>query len=413
MKRPQFIKKWRNSFVSNWFLFVLGSYFFFFPLGQLLRIQTTFSSIPIFVPDFLALLFSLSGLLLMRKMHRHVPGLLPGTGFFLIAFISLAFSLQVFSINQVATGSLYLLRFIAYFLMYPTVWILLENKLLRIRTLSLFLFFSAAGFLFSVGMQMFFASDFRSMAQYGWDPHIGRVLGSFFDPNYAGGFLVLLQLFFLSLFWEERSKSVRILMLVFLSVSYVSFFYTFSRSSYLMYLMSFLVVGVVRSWKVFLVAVAVFLLSLQIVPRGSERIAGAVERDVTAVARTNSWERGLLFTSERPFSGWGFNMTRYAHRKNGYEEIAASHGGSGIDSSFLFVLVTTGVFGLALYIFVWVEIIDNIFRWVKKSPFTVAALAGLFGLFIHSFFVNSLFYPEIMGWIFPFLGLAMYKDHKV
>ncbi|HKZ34639.1 MAG TPA: O-antigen ligase family protein [Patescibacteria group bacterium] len=412
MKQLQSIKKYGSNFVSKWLIFTLGCYFFFFPFGQLLRIQTPFSSVPFFVPDLFVLLFSLSGLLLFRKKHLKVPGLLPGMGFFLVAFVSLGFSLQVFSMNQVTIGSLYLLRFIAYFLMYPTVIILLQNGLLRTRTLSLFLFFSAVGFLFSVGIQMFFAADFRSMVQYGWDPHIGRVLGSFFDPNYAGGFLVFLQLFFLSFFWEEKKKAVRILMLILLLVSYICFFYAFSRSSYLMYLMSFLVVGLVRSWKVLLVAVTVFLLSLQIVPRSSERIVGAVERDVTSVARTNSWERGLLFVSERPILGWGFNMTRYTHQKYGYEEIAASHGGSGIDSSLLFVLVTTGVFGLALYTFVWVEVVEGVFREVKNSPFAVAALAGVIGLFLHSLFVNSLFYPEIIGWMFPFLGIVVYKERK-
>ncbi|MGA1047546.1 MAG: hypothetical protein ACO3UU_06025, partial [Minisyncoccia bacterium] len=47
-------------------------------------------------------------------------------------------------------------------------------------------------------IQLILFPDFSFMAQYGWDPHQGRLLSTWYDPNFLGGFLGLAAIIILS-----------------------------------------------------------------------------------------------------------------------------------------------------------------------------------------------------------------------
>ena len=106
-----------------------------------------------------------------------------------------------------------------------------------------------------------------------------------------------------------------------------------------------------------------------------------------------SWKNSIQIFKENPFLGIGFNLYRYKQLDYGfitYDELY-SHSSAGADSSLLFVLATTGIVGVLVYI---VSFIISFFHG------DTVAKAVLPSLFVESFFINSLFYPQIMFLMF-------------
>jgi hypothetical protein len=77
-----------------------------------------------------------------------------------------------------------------------------------------------------------------------------------------------------------------------------------------------------------------------------------------------------------------------------------SKAAAGMDSSLLFVAATTGIIGAAAYIYLLFSMIRN----GKKSRFYIASFAALL---VHSLFVNSLFYPWVMIWMWILTGAVI------
>src|SRR5258708_6905683 len=125
-------------------------------------------------------------------------------------------------------------------------------------------------------------------------------------------------------------------------------------------------------------------------------------RTTSSNARFASSQLVFLIFQKKPLFGVGFNAYRYAVKR--YKFVAVSknmvsidHGGAGTDNSFLFILATTGIVGFIAYVYVWLQIFIS-----RKSVFLFASSIALF---VDSFFINSLFYPLIMIWMWIVIAL--------
>ncbi len=76
-----------------------------------------------------------------------------------------------------------------------------------------------------------------------------------------------------------------------------------------------------------------------------------------------------------------------------------SHAAGGVDSSILFLLVTTGVVGLSAYLYLLY--MANVSDKSKKNTTQIQNLylSSVCALLMHSLFVNSLFYPWVLLWM--------------
>lgn len=235
--------------------------------------------------------------------------------------------------------------------------------------------------------QFIFLPDLRFLEAFGWDPHYYRTVSTFLDPNFLGAYLVLVLI---AVTQNIKGKS----WLIF-SLLYIILMTTFSRSSYLMFLVSFTTLSfLTHSKKLFILSTSLFLglmlgfyiyTQLVTIPHG-------VDRNASASYRLGTWQQGLTVFEKSPILGVGFNSYRYAIREYGLGNIQFlnARGSTTNDFSLLYVLATTGILGLISYLF----FIGSIFS--KKSIISTCFLAGLL---VHSIFNNSLFYPPILIWI--------------
>jgi len=138
-------------------------------------------------------------------------------------------------------------------------------------------------------------------------------------------------------------------------------------------------------------------------------------RSTSTKARIGSTENALLIFQKNPFLGVGFNTYRYAQKRyklvNSFNKWEIDHGGAGTDNSFLFILATTGIIGITSYSFLWIKTLLLAKKNLGKNNIAPVLIASSVGLFVDSFFINSLFYPFILAWMWIVIGLT--EEHDV
>lgn len=383
------------------------------PLGQLGKLPFVGNGVNIYIQDILTFVVLIVWLLhtFLSKKQIKVPFL----GFLISIFagvglISLISGSGWLSGSEFLVSGLYWLRWV----LYGSIFFVVHNQASQLKDFknTIINLLILSGIILAVAgfIQLALVPDFGHMAvTAGWDPHKNRLLSTFFDPNFTGAYLVLTLNLVLSKFLLRPRLFVKSNLTTGLvgAILLVALALTFSRSAWLMFAVSIFVFGLLRSRKLVLSALLVFLLAYLVVPRVQTRIAGGVDPDDSARLRFVSWGRTLEIANEHPLLGVGFNAYRYAQQRHGFFDWNVStggHSGAGADSSLLFVLATTGIFGLVLYCTLLLQ--AGLQAFSKKHCVSgMVVLVSLAGLLVESNFINSLFYSPIVIWWWILLGL--------
>lgn len=373
--------------------------------GQLIKIPIGINS-GVILLDVVVSLMCVIGLFKIKLRFIYPPyHLIALLLFTLIALISLILTPLRLEPHEYLTSFLYTFRLFLYTLLALLIYAgAFPNYK---KNIDLVFIFSGIGLAALGILQFIFFPDLLSLAKFGWDPHHFRTVSTFLDPNFAGAFftltLVLLFQNFVNskkrhiLFFEEKISRNILHAGVFIIV-FAALLTTFSRSSYLMFLISGLTLSFLKKSKILafltLTLFITLLLGFQIytemvsTPRG-------IDRAQSASFRFSTWQQGLTLFEKAPVLGIGFNAYRYGLREYhlGDQLFLNSHGSSSNDSSLLFVASTTGMVGLSTFLLF-------LFLIIKKGIKDNFALAvSVAGLLIHSLFANSFFYPPILIWI--------------
>lgn len=365
--------------------------------GQLIKIPLGAGSISLL--DIVAII--LLGLGLFEKRLKLKPGpnfINAALVFTLIGAISLLFTPLHLNLNEYLTSSFYLIRFCLYIFL---GWLLYLGALSEIRR-NLIDILVASGVLLAIMglLQILLLPDLRFLETQGWDPHYFRTVSTFLDPNFVGAFFVLT----LVLIFQNLAIAKKWNMVLFILI-YLALLTTFSRSSYLMFLASFLIISSLKkSVKLVFISIILFfglLLGFWIYTQTISQPRN-IDRQLSAQSRLTTWQQGWKIFQHSPIFGVGFNAYRYAIREYQLADntFLKSHGSSTNDSSLLYVLATSGIVGLLVYTTFLGLILKTSWQRIKSdkniSPVTLSALGGLL---IHSIFNNSLFYPHILLWL--------------
>lgn len=306
-------------------------------------------------------------------------------------------------LSGVLGGGLYLARFILYSLSFLIGFEVVKFKgisaLFKAIILSLLL-------LIILGiLQIIIFPDISFLTDFGYDPHKNRLVSTFLDPNLLGAVLnigFILSLFFLV---KQRTQKWIIITIIFA----LGIFSTFSRSAYLTICIPILIFGIFKLRKLLMISIVVGALLFLLVPQFNQRISGAFQIDKSSSERIESWQKGLTVFYQKPLLGVGFNNIRTAFEENNLFKVFSpdgGHSGSGIDSSLILVLATTGVVGGVVYSSFWLVVLYKLFEKRKKiqPELSLAILSLILALVINSQFVNSLFFPPVMLLMYLILG---------
>lgn len=402
-----------------------------FPLGELGRFNVN-NEISTTVND--VLVFSIVAVwlvwLILKNRLDEIPKrklTKPIFIFILIAFVSLLFNINSLNPQEFLVSFLYLLRFISYSGIYFIITGF--DKSFKRKILAL-MFFSGMLIVLGGFIQYFFYPNLRNLYYLGWDEHLYRLFGSFFDPNFAASIISLFLILLLTLLLSSpiNSKKITAILIVLSILSFIALLLTYSRSGYLMFFVSAVSLLLMFGKKKYVaILLVVFTISITLLPKNLGGEGVKLLRTASLISRSEYLKNAVIIFKDHPILGVGFNSYRYAQHRYGFiddSSLRTSHAAAGTDNSFLFVLATTGIVGFTFYIYMWFRILRKAYRdyvisnarershgILRHSPqndrkyVSGIILASSIGLFVNSFFINSLFYPSIMLWMWVLIGL--------
>jgi len=163
---------------------------------------------------------------------------------------------------------------------------------------------------------------------------------------------------------------------------------TYSRSTYLSFLFSFLFIAISqKKIKIFVLSFLIIILTIFVLPRKSGE-GTKLERTSSIFAKIENYKEAFNLFKKSPIIGIGYNNLPIIRKEN-----PNSHAISGFDNSLLTILTTTGIIGL----FMFIKGFSKFFLSVDLIKKTM-----IIAILIHSFFANSLLYPWIL------LSLVLY-----
>lgn len=208
-------------------------------------------------------------------------------------------------------------------------------------------------------VQYYLYPDLRNLSYLGWDPHLNRMFGLFLDPflsaAVSGMLLLLLFLKGPDLFKNKFTHIIVCFILLVMS------FLTYSRGGYLALFITG-IVYIIRQKKYvilggFVLVFALGLSSLMIPTKTGEGMN--LLRTSTIMTRIEDYKTAIDIWRRSPLIGSGYNRIRYEKiklAKDGEVSIMKSHSGASFHSSFLIVLVSSGVLGLILFMYALVSL---------------------------------------------------------
>ncbi len=368
----------------------------------------------VYIFDILALfwVFVVSfGLLVSEKTRLYVPRLYFWfITFLFIALISFVMIIPRYSTTEILYSGFYFVRLLVYVYGGILVWNLLHENMISEGYILKLIMFSGIFLVFGGLIQMIFLPDLGVLDQaLGWDPHQNRLVSTFLDPNFLGAYLVICFNFVIA-FRKDLERYFYPLLLVFSGAVML----TFSRSAWMAAGISVFIWGILKYRLLLLIALLIGFGAYYTVPRVQTRIAGLTDPDDSAHFRLISWRKTLAIFSDHPVLGVGYNTFRFVQRDYGYFDLDwGGKSGAGSDSSLLLILATTGVAGaIPFAIFLTLPVLGAII--VKdRSNWDLLALASIPALLAGSFFINSLFYPQIMFlWNIVLTGLIFSRTQR-
>lgn len=402
----------------NLILFLYITVFFSLVLGEFGQFPFGKSDFSISVTDILLTLNLCTALIWIIGIRKNLN--LPRNFIYLNLFWAAGVLSLFFSFDL--SGWFYLLRFVIYSSSLYLTYYMVKSGILSIYKFLTLVKITSVMLAFLGLIQLVVFPDLEILSDFGYDPHKYRVFSTFLDPNFLGVFLnfglgllifeLISKKFSGLMDFIKRNKSS----VISSAVLATAVILTLSRSAYLMLAITLVIILAIRSRKLlgafFIAALILYL----VFPAFNARIQGAINIDRSAGERFFSWGKGLTIFQENPILGVGFNNIRtYSQRKNLLRVFSEDGGnsGAGIDSSLIFVLATTGFAGFAGFILFLLKIIADLIpgftsggKVFYKSNFLSLPLFGLtLGLIAGSFFINSLFFPQVMFLWFSLLGV--------
>ncbi len=341
-------------------LLVLSSLvIFLFFFGQLARIQTNFFERSVPFMNFGVLALSLLNLFSFKIKNKKEINL------FLLSFLIYSTIRSLFS--QPGNLSLaYLMRLNLFLLLFTFPSKKLNQNRKKIQNLFLLVIFANA--IFGL-VQYFFWPNFTYFSSQGWDPHLHRLVSTFFDPTFTALIYILgLQLTYTS----NLKKTLKNLLYL---VLFVALALTYSRAG----LIVFIFLVFLNNKKLTHLALILTTFTILVLPRPFGE-GTKLERTSTIRARIQNYQEGIVLSSKNPLFGIGYNNLPILRNEK-------SHSSSGFDSSLLTILSTNGLVGLALFLL-------GIKKHLQKTNPTNRNLFLL--TLLHSFSANSLLYSWVL-----------------
>lgn len=367
---------------------LLGGIFISLLAGQFARIELINSLVNVYVHEFLMVLYISYSLFSFGL--RPIRVLVKSKGvivLFIIVIISYFVSFPEFTAMQNAVAALYFGRVVLYIVFGIYLFSYLRKGVKAKEFLYRCIYTFSILLLVVTAVQYVFFPNFWGITQFGWDPHLYRASAIYLDIFIAAAIYGLL-----AFFWYEKEQNI-------LSGFFVlALAMSLSRSAYIAFGISLIYLFITqRKWKELFISLLTFILLIVAMPKPFGE-GGNLLRTASIEGRMQDFSRGISLFQKKPLLGFGYNRIRAAKELNGLiDQDDKSHSLASFHSSFLIILVTTGIVGF----FSSMYLLGTFFQ--KYSALRVYAIY----LISMSLFDNVLLHALV---ILPFLFIAAYSS---
>ncbi len=376
--------------------------FFLLSLGQLGRIsflgqQVNFYLYEIAVVALVLTLLTAYRLQPIISFMKKYPAML---FFFFLMLFSFLLRYTYYSFQENFIAFLYFLRFFTYvclFIYLARYW--QDQKKSNTVVQSGILVLSSITIVFSL-TQYFLYPDLRNLFYLGWDPHLYRTFGVFFDTSISAALYGILLFYFV--IKREKLRLPSIIYDTFVGIFIILGLLTYSRGFYIASLLTFSYYYIrQKQYLGFFVIFILFTGSLFLLPKQFGEGVNLLRR-FSVTSRLRDDQTAISIWQKNPLLGIGYNRIRYEKERLGVidrttEDI--THAGASFHSSFLIVLVTTGILGLISFLFL-------LWQLAKISLFST--YLTLF-LSLFSLWDNILLHPFILMLFFLLLSREVFQ----
>ena len=232
------------------------------------------------------------------------------------------------------------------------------------------------------------------------------------EPNTFGGYLLFMGAIAAGMFSRAETTHSKHLLAALIVVIIPPFLFTLSRASYLAFIPTLIVLGILMEKR--FIVVGIVMISLALSPlflpqevkdrifytvnqaRHEQQIkVGDVYLDTSTSARLRSWDEALKDWTRHPVLGYG--VTGYHF----------------VDAQLPRVLAETGIVGLMAFVYLLYSIAKtgiNTLRDTRKPLFkgiAIGFLAGFTGLIVHALGANTFIIVRIMEPFWFFTGIIV------
>lgn len=317
-----------------------------------------------------------------------------------VILFSFLLSIPAIGLFKSLIGGFYLIRLFGYFSFACYAIGVLKEKSTKEKVLKALVGVSLVSSFFGF-LQYFFSPDFRPFLEFGWDEHLYRLVGTFFDPGFLS--LIFVLGFIGSCFLYLKEKKGRWLIIMLMLIAALSL--TYARSGYLAFALSGIYIFARRKvWNLGLFLATIFIVLIIFLPR-PEGEGVRLERVASVFARVENYKEAVTLFGKFPVFGVGFNnLCLYKSSFTGETGLTVNSC-SGFDSSLLTIATTTGIVGVISFF----QMLSLLARDISQDIYGKTLIASTVALFVHSLFVNSFFYPWILGWMLILFALSVKK----
>ena len=308
-----------------------------------------------------------------------------------ILIVSLLTNARKFEPQQNFIGLAYLGRFVLYMMVYFVICLDKKSGLYWIT----WLYKLGSSFVLVGFIQIILYPDLRNLIYLGYDPHFRRMFSTLFDPNFTGIIFILTFIIGMYLLYKKEMRHcyTQIILLAGLVLTY-------SRSSFLAAVVATVYsIVVMRRWKLLIIVAELVALVFLVPSIGG--ISTSLTRSWSIYGRIENWKEAVQLWGKSPIIGVGYDMLRSISRAttisyDGY----VSHSAGGTDNSYIYLAVTTGVVGIAAFTYFF-RFLFLLAKKAKRRDFYLSLMymASLIAIAVHSLFVNSMFYPLVLFWV--------------
>ena len=319
--------------------------------------------------------------------------------YILICLVSTSFGVISGDVN-LKTGFLFVLKYVEYFIVYFMV----VNHLTSTEQIK--------RFVFCLLLTCFITGIIGLLQIPGGERVSAPFEGEIGEPNTFGGYLLFLGAIAAGLLLKTESGRSKQLLIFLILAIIPSFLFTQSRASYLGFIVTYFVIGMLTRHRIIitgLLALALLLSPLFLPQEVKDRVlytvsqpeeagqirVGEIRLDTSTSARIESFQQIMEDWPKKPIIGYGVT---------GYEFL---------DSQYPRVLIESGILGLIAFFYLLYSIFKLTVCNMKeiKTPFfrglTVGFFAGFIGLLFHALGANTFIIVRIMEPFWFFAGIIV------